>query len=211
MEGILDFIKSDLGKKIVSGVADSTGNDTDKTSSVLTMGLPLLMKGMERNASSTDGASSLFKALETKHDGSILDNLGSLFNGGVNEEVKQDGTNILNHILGAKQNGIMQVIGQKSGLDVSAVSNILKIAAPIVMGFLGKQKNAKGLSNSKDISNLIGGILGGSSTKNEQGFLEQILDSDGDGSVVDDVAGLLLDNTKKSGGVGGMLGGLFGK
>ena len=49
MEGILDLLNSDLGKQIVSGVAGSTGTDTNKTSSVLTMALPVLMKGMERN------------------------------------------------------------------------------------------------------------------------------------------------------------------
>jgi hypothetical protein len=41
MEGILDLLNSDLGKQIVSGVAGSTGTDTNKTSSVLTMALPI--------------------------------------------------------------------------------------------------------------------------------------------------------------------------
>ena len=47
MEGILDLLNSNLGKQIVSGVAGSAGTDTNKTSSVLTMALPILMKGME--------------------------------------------------------------------------------------------------------------------------------------------------------------------
>jgi hypothetical protein len=42
-------------------------------------------------------------ALNKKHDGSILDNLGGLFNGGVEESVKQDGARILKYILGGKQ------------------------------------------------------------------------------------------------------------
>jgi len=46
MSGILDLLNSDLGKSIISGVAGSTGNDSDKTSSVLTMALPVLMKAM---------------------------------------------------------------------------------------------------------------------------------------------------------------------
>lgn len=213
MEGILDILNSDLGKKIISGVANSTGTDTTKTSSVLTMALPVLMKGMERNASSTEGASGLLSALSSKHDGSILDNLSGLFDGGVDDSVKQDGAGILGHILGAKQSGIEQVIGQKSGVDSSTVAHILKIAAPLVMGMLGKQKKAQNISSTSDLSGLLGGMLGGSAAKNEQNFLEQILDADGDGSVVDDVAGMLLGGNKKEGGsgIGGMLGGLFGK
>jgi len=212
MEGILDLLNSDLGKQIVSGVAGSTGTDTNKTSSVLTMALPILMKGMEWNASSPEGTAGLLNALNNKHDGSILDNLSGLFNGGVDDSVKQDGAGILGHILGGKQKGVQQVIGQKSGLDADTVGNILKIAAPLVMGYLGKQKNNQNIANSGDLTGLLGGLLGGNSAKSEQNFLEQILDADGDGSVVDDVAGMLLGGNKKSGGgLGGMLGGLFGK
>jgi hypothetical protein len=212
MAGILDLLNSDLGKQIISGVSGSTGNDSSKTSSVLAMALPVLMKAMERNAASPEGAEGLMNALSNKHDGSILDNLGGLFDGGVEENVTQDGAGILSHILGNKQQGVEQVIGQKAGIDAGAVGNILKVAAPLLMGVLGKQKSEQNVSNSADLSGLLGGLLGGNETKNEQNFLEKILDADGDGSVIDDVAGMLLGgNKKESGGLGGLLGGLFGK
>ena len=213
MAGILDLLGSDLGKSIISGVAGSTGNDSSKTSSVLTMALPVLMKAMQRNAATPEGAEGLMGALSGKHDGSILDNLGGLFGGGVDETVKQDGAGILSHILGSKQQGVEQVIGQKSGVDAGSVANILKVAAPLLMGVLGKQKKEQNVSNSGDLSGLLGGMLGGNDTANEQSFLEKILDADGDGSVVDDVAGMLLGGNKSNSGdgIGGMLGGLFGK
>ncbi len=213
MAGILDLLNGDLGKTIVSGVADSTGTDVNKTSSVLTMAMPVLMKAMERNASTPEGAEGLMSALSNKHDGSILNNLSGLFGGGVDEDVKQEGAGILSHILGAKQKGIEQVISQKAGLDAGTVSQILKIAAPILMGYLGKQKNESNATSSGDLTGLLGGLLGGNSAASEQGFLEKILDADGDGNVVDDVAGMLLGGDKKSsgGGLGSMLGGMFGK
>lgn len=207
MSGILDLLNSDLGKQIVSGVAGSTGNDTSKTSSVLTMGLPVLMKAMERNSATPEGAAGLMGALSKKHDGSILDNLGGLFDGGVDDAVKQDGAGILGHILGGKQQGVQQVIGQKAGIDAGSVGNILKVAAPILMGYLGKQ-NAS--SSSSNITGLLGGLLGGSSASSEQGFLEKVLDADGDGSMIDDVAGMFLGGgSKKDSGLGGVIGGLF--
>ncbi|MDP5107271.1 DUF937 domain-containing protein [uncultured Polaribacter sp.] len=212
MAGILDILNSDLGKSIVSGVAGSTGTDSSKTSSVLTMALPVLMKAMEKNSATPEGAAGLLGALSGKHDGSILDNLGGLFGGGVDESVKKDGEGILGHILGNKQKGIEQVIGQKAGLDAGSVANILKVAAPLLMGVLGKQKNEQNVSSTGDLTGLLGGLLGGSSTDNEQNFLEKMLDADGDGSVIDDVAGMFLGGDKKeAGGIGGMLGGLFGK
>ena len=211
MAGILDLLNSDLGKTIISGVAGSTGTDQNKTSSVLTMALPVLMKAMERNASSPEGAQGLMGALNSKHDGSILDNLSGLFDGGVDDNVKTDGANILGHVLGNKQKGVEQVIGQKSGLDAGSVANILKVAAPILMGVLGKQAKQNNISSQNDLGGMLGGLLGGNETQNEQSFLESILDADGDGSIIDDVAGMVLGGSKSKGGLGGLLGGLFGK
>ncbi|WP_452230283.1 MULTISPECIES: DUF937 domain-containing protein [unclassified Lacinutrix] len=211
MSGILDLLNSDLGKTIISGVSGSTGTDQNKTSSVLTMALPVLMKAMERNASTPQGAEGLMGALSGKHNGSILDNLGGLFGGGVDDEVLNDGDKILGHVLGNKKQGVEKIIGEKSGLDASSVANILKVAAPILMGVLGKQASQNNVSSSNDLSGLLGGLLGGSEAKEEQSFLEKILDADGDGSVIDDVAGMVLGQaTKGKGGLGGLLGGLFG-
>jgi hypothetical protein len=211
MSGILDVLNSDLGKQIIGGVAGSTGNDQDKTNSVLTMALPVLMKAMERNASSPQGAEGLMSALNNKHNGSILDNLGGLFGGGVDDEVKNDGDKILGHVLGNKRSGVESIIGQKAGLDAGSVSQILKVAAPILMGVLGKQAQQNNVSSQGGLTDLLGGLLSGSSQDNEQSFLEKILDADGDGSVIDDVAGMVLGSSKKKGGLGGLLGGLFGK
>ncbi|MFT5849127.1 DUF937 domain-containing protein, partial [Psychroserpens sp.] len=148
MSGILDLLSSDLGKQIISGVSGSAGTDESKTSSALTMALPVLMAAMKRNASTPEGAEGLMDALNSKHDGSILDNLGGLFGGGVNDAVKQDGDNILNHVLGSKKQGVEKIIGEKSGLDAGSVANILKIAAPILMGVLGKQKQQNNVNSS---------------------------------------------------------------
>ncbi|MGB0881286.1 MAG: DUF937 domain-containing protein, partial [Polaribacter sp.] len=96
-----------------------------------------------------------------------------------------------------------------------SVANILKTAAPILMGVLGKQSRQNNVNNSSDIGGLLGGLLGGNSADKEQSFLEQILDADGDGSIVDDVAGMVLGGAsqQKSGGglLGGLLGSVFGK
>ncbi|WP_040282025.1 DUF937 domain-containing protein [Psychroserpens damuponensis] len=211
MSGILDLLNSDLGKTIISGVSGSAGTDQNKTSSVLTMALPVLMKAMERNASTPEGAEGLMNALNNKHDGSILDNLGGLFGGGVDDNVKQDGDKILNHVLGSKKQGVEKILGEKSGLDIGSVANILQVAAPILMGVLGKQKAQNNVSSSGDLGGLLGGLLGGSAAQEEQSFLEKILDADGDGSVVDDVAGMVLGKAGNNGGLGSLLGGLFEK
>jgi hypothetical protein len=211
MSGILDLLNSDLGKSIISGVAGQTGQDESKTSSVLTMAMPVLMQAMKRNASTPQGAEGLLSALSSgKHDGSILDNLGGLFSGGVDSSVLDDGSKILSHVLGGKQQAVESTLGAKAGMDANSVAQILKVAAPILMGVLGNQAKKQNVNSTSGIEGLLGGLLGGNSSQNEQSFLESILDADGDGSVIDDVAGMVLGGSKKKGGLGGLLGGLFG-
>jgi len=208
MAGILDLLNSDLGKQIISGVSSDSNQPESKTADVLSMALPLLMGAMKKNATSPEGAEGLMNALNTKHNGSILDNLGSLFDGGVDENVKQDGAGILKNVLGSSENNVTNAISQKSGLDSGAVMNILKVAAPLVLGYLGKQKNQQQVQTSSGMEGLLGGILGGNNQ--QQSMIESLLDGNNDGSVIDDLAGMMLGRNKgNSGGLGDLLGGFL--
>lgn len=211
MSGILDLLNSDLGKTIISGVSNQTNQPQNKTQDVLTMALPVLMAAMKRNAATPQGAEGLMSALNSKHDGSILDNLGGLFNGGSSNDVMTDGGKILGHVLGGKQQQVASALGAKTGMDANSVAQILKVAAPILLGVLGSQAKKQQVNNAGGLENLLGSMLGGSSNKSEQSFLESILDANGDGSVIDDVAGMVLGGSQKKGGLGGLLGGFFGK
>ena len=209
MSGLLDLLSSPEGKQVISGVASQTGQPESKTADVLSMAMPLLLGAMKRNVSSPQGAEGLMNALSSKHDGSILNDLSGLFGGGVNREVIQDGEGILGHVFGDKQPVVQNALSQKSGLDTGAVADILKIAAPIVMGFLGKQKAQNNVQDAGGLNTLLGSMLGGQPKRN-QSLIMSLIDADNDGSVLDDVADMVLGaKQKKSGGLGGLLGGLF--
>ncbi|TPN88706.1 DUF937 domain-containing protein [Aquimarina algicola] len=211
MSGILDLLNSPMGKQIIDGVSSQTGQSQDKTGNLLSMAMPVLMGAMQRNASTPEGASGLLNALNNNHSGGILDNLGGLFEGGVDEEVTTDGAGILGHVLGNKQPAVESALSQKSGIDAGSVAQILKVAAPILMGVLGKQASQNNVSDANGLTDMLGNISGAAKGSKEQSLLESFLDADGDGSVIDDVAGMLLNSSNKQGGIGGMLGGLFGK
>ncbi len=211
MSGLLDLLNSPMGKQLISGVAGQTGQPENKTSDVLSMAMPLLLGAMKKNASTPQGAEGLMNALSSKHNGGILDNLGGLFGGGVDEAVTNDGAGILGHLFGGNQGNVENALSQKSGLDAGSIANILKIAAPIVMGFVGKQKAQNNVNDANGMSSMLGGLLGGQPKQN-QSLITTLLDADGDGSILDDVAGMVMGGgNKKKGGLGGLLGGLFGK
>ena len=210
MSGLLDLLNSPMGKQLISGVAGQTGQPEGKTSDVLSMAMPLILGAMKKNVSTPDGAAGLMSALSGKHNGGILDNIGGLFGGGVDDSVMQDGAGILGHVFGNKQPQVENALSQKSGLDAGSIAQILKIAAPIVMGFLGKQTAQSNVSDSGGMNALLGSMLGGQPQEN-QSLITTLLDADGDGSILDDVAGMVMGTNKQKGGLGGLLGGLFGK
>jgi hypothetical protein len=216
MAGILDLLNSDLGKTLIQGASSQAGAPANKTSDLLSMALPVLMGAMKQNASTPEGAAGLMGALQGKHGGGLLDNLGDFFGGGVDDSAMQDGAGILGHVLGGKQNNVQNALSKQSGLDAGTVGTILKVAAPILMGYLGKQTQQSNVSGSNGIGDLLSGMLGGNSGQGakQQSMIESFLDADGDGSIVDDLAGMLLNQGGNKGGggmLGGLLGGLFGK
>ncbi|MGB5556336.1 MAG: DUF937 domain-containing protein [Flavobacteriaceae bacterium] len=210
MSGLLDLLNSPMGKQLISGVAGQTGQPENKTADVLSMAMPLILGAMKKNVATPQGAQGLMSALSNKHDGSILNDLGGLFGGGVDEAVTNDGAGILGHIFGGKQANVENALSQKSGLDAGSIANILKIAAPIVMGFVGKQTAQSNVRDANGMNSLLGSMLGGQPQQN-QSLITTLLDADGDGSILDDVAGMVMGTNKKKGGLSGLLGGLFGK
>jgi hypothetical protein len=108
---------------------------------------------------------------------------------------------ILKHVFGGRESKVESALAGSSGIDAGQMRQILAMLAPLVLGMLGKQQRQQGF----DIGGLTD-LLGGerrAAEKKAPGAVDLIgsmLDSDGDGSVADDLAKL----------GGGLLGGLFG-
>ncbi len=189
MSGIFDLLQGPMGEIIMDGISSQLGTDKSKAQSALSAAIPMLMGALKKNASDPSKASGLFEALMNKHDGSIFEKAADIFGGGfVNDDVVEDGDKILGHVLGEKKEIIAAALSKKAGLDTGSALNILKMAAPMVMGMLGKQARENRVSNPMDLTNIIGTMLGGhSAAQEDMSFVERLLDQDGDGSIIDDL------------------------
>ena len=189
---IQDLVNQQLGGDGISQISQQIGADEETTANAVSTAIPMLVGGLARNVQSPEGASSLLGALDRDHDGSVLDDVaGFLGRGG-----GLGGESILSHVFGDSQRNVEAGISQASGLNLSQVARLLPLLAPLVMGALGRTQRQEGLD--------AGGLVGLLGTESQQamsqspvlGMLSQLLDKNRDGSMVDDVAG--------------MLGGLFG-
>ena len=188
MSGILDILSGAIGNDTVEKIGSQLGIDSGTTSTIVNAALPLLLSALAKNSSSQQGAEALHNAVTKDHDGSILDNIGGLLGGAVNG----NGGGILGHILGNKRDQIQQGLGASTGVDGSTVGSVLELLAPVVMGAIGRQTASQGL----DAGGLAGMLKGAAQGANKSspdlmGSLLGMLDTNKDGNVVDDVAGML--------------------
>ena len=192
MSNLLDLLNGPMGQMIVQGVSSQLGSDSGKVQSAVQSAIPMLLGALKKNAQDPEKAQGLFQALQSKHDGSIFDQLGDIFGGGsVNEDVVQDGEKILGHVLGDKKDLVANALSQKTGLDSGSAFDILKMAAPIVMGMLGKQARENQVNEPGMLSNIVDSLTGQvQGAQQDQSLIEKLLDSDGDGSIIDDLFNL---------------------
>jgi hypothetical protein len=184
---ILDTLQHRLGGDAVSRISTQLGTDPSTTQAAIAAALPMLVGALARNAQDPDKAGALASALG-RHDGSVLDDvLGHLGRGDL-----ADGAGILGHVFGGRQETVQTGLGRAAGLDPSKAGMLLSILAPLVMGALGKAQREKGLDTGG-----LAGMLGKEQQRatdaapGVMGMLTSLLDRDHDGSVVDDIGGML--------------------
>ena len=171
----------------MSQISQQIGVDKKTTSTALSAVMPTLVSALAKNASNPDGAQSLQQALANDHDGSIFDDISGFLG---NPEAA-NGAGILGHILGNRQPVVTQGLAKGTGLDIGQIGKLLQIAAPLVMGILGKQQQKKSF-DTDGLSAFLGGQQqkAQKSNPNMMGALNSMLDADGDGSALDDILGM---------------------
>ncbi len=195
---ILEQVMQGLQGGGISEISRQVGASESQVTQVVSGALPAMLAGLSKNTSSQTGLSALAGALDRDHDGGMLDNVMGMLGGGGASAI---GGGILRHVLGGSQSPVESALGQTSGLDGAKVGQIMAMVAPLLMGVLGKTKRSEGL----DLGGLAS-LLGGEKKAAEKqapdamNMLGRLIDSDGDGDIMDDVAKL----------GGGLLGGLFG-
>lgn len=177
------ILQTTLNSNTVSQMSQTLGTDHNTTQNAIQASLPILLGALANNSSTPDGASSLLGALDRDHDGSVLDDVGGfLGNYGAG-----NGEGILGHIFGSRVTVVQEGLSQSSGLDTGRIAQLLVMLAPIVMGALGRAKQ-QGAIDQGNLPDVLAGAtqqMGGNA--DTLGMLSQLIDSNKDGSAIDDV------------------------
>jgi hypothetical protein len=201
---LLDSILGAQGGAAVQQLGAQLGLGQNETTSALPALVPALAAGIQQNAQSEGGLSSLVSALTNGSHQQYVNNPTTL----ADPSTVDDGNAILGHVFGSKDVS-RQVAAQASsttGIGQDVLKKMLPMAAALVMGALANHASTAatnaGVSGSA-LGNALGGSLGGSLASvigpSLMGMLGATLNQGQAGA-----------SGTTGGGLAGMLGKLFG-
>ncbi len=176
---LLGMLLDNQGSPALQQLSKGFGLSEGDARNVLSEMVPALSRGMQNNVSKQGGLEDLLGALSKGNHQHYIDQPESL----ASEQATQEGNAILGHLFGSKDvsRRVAQHASGKTGVDEGLLKKMLPVIATMVMGSVSKQADAQ---------NLAGGMSAGESASGSAGLLNQFLDADKDGSVIDDVLGM---------------------
>lgn len=209
---LIDLITGNTGDQVAQEAENRFGISKGQILALLAVAAPLIISALRKKAEDPAEADSINNALN-QHDGSVLSN--------PSQASEADGSSILSHIFGGQKSEVENQLSQSSGISMDKIGPILAMLAPIVMGYLGNQRNQAGVNSGGGLGDLLGGILGGAQQQAQQNNdpLSSILGSvlgggaqQQSGGGLGDILGSVLGGgqQQQQGGLGGLLGSILG-
>lgn len=215
---LIDLLTGNTGNQVAEKAENKFGISKNQIIALLAVATPLVISYLRNKSLDNKEAEALNSALEKDHDGSILDDTSQL------EARQSEGGSILSHIFGNEKSTVENQLSQNTGISIDKIGPILAMLAPVIMGYIGKEKQQNNVG-AGGLGDLLGGILGGAQTQAQQQQSNPLNDilgsvlgggqSQSSGNPLNDILGSVLggggqQKQQQSGGLGDILGGLFG-
>ncbi len=173
---VTDFLTGSENASAIAQIARQFGISEEQAKQAVGSLTPSVTRGLQRRAEEEIGVGDIMDALGKGDHGRYLDEPAKL-----EEKVtKKDGNAILGNIFGSKEvsRNVATHAAKETGLGSSLMKKMLPIVASMVMASLGKKLLGGGSSAAAPAPAESGGLL------------TSLLDSDRDGSIIDDVLGM---------------------
>lgn len=216
---LIDLITGNAGNQVATQAENKFGISKNQIIALLAVSAPLVISYLRKKSQEDPNeAEALNNALDKDHDGSILDDPSQV------EARQQEGGSILDHIFGGQKATVENQLSQNTGISMDKIGPILAMLAPVIMGYIGKQKQSNGVTSGGGLGDLLGGILGGAQSQAQaepSNPLNDILGSvlggsqaNNSGNPLNDILGSVLGGSNQQqqsqGGLGGLLGSILG-
>lgn len=191
MANFIDEFMKTLGPTVTKELSSKMKIDPSTAQKLIPQIAPLILGGLKKQKDEQGGEARVDHILNKYGKADVLDDIAGLFSKGAKEKNPDPD---LGGLLGGSGLQAVSALSKQFNLKGDQIKQLIPMLAPLVLGSLTKKRDADGAGSS--------GIA-------------SLLDSDGDGSILDDVAGFLMkgqgSSQKSSGLLGGLLGGLLKK
>lgn len=215
---LIDLLTGNTGNQVAEKAENKFGISKNQILALLAVATPLVISYLRNKSQDNKEAEALNNALDKDHDGSILDDTSQL------EARQNEGGSILSHVFGSEKGNVENQLSQNTGISIDKIGPILAMLAPVIMGYIGKEKQQNNVG-AGGLGDLLGGILGGAQTQAQQQQSNPLNDilgsvlgggqSQSSGNPLNDILGSVLGGSgqqkqQQGGGLGDIIGGLFG-
>jgi len=145
---ILSLLQNQLSPQTIGPISNAVGESPDATKSALGAAFPALLGSLLGKANaSPSGITDIFNMLKQgKSAGTLPENIGDVaegLSGGVPPAAHQT---LLTSLLGSKLGSVSEFIANRTGIRTGSAASLLGMAAPLLMGTIGKEVASQGLS-----------------------------------------------------------------
>lgn len=210
---LLDLLTGNAGNQVATDAENKFGISKNQMIALLAVAAPLVISYLRNKSKDPNEANALNAALDKDHDGSILNNPSQA------ASREAEGGSILSHIFGGQKADVENQLSQNTGISMDKIGPALGMLAPLIMGYIGQQKQQNNVS-AGGLGGLLDGILGSANQQSQSASpLNEILGSvlgggnSQNSNPLGNILGSVLgnnDNNGNQGGIGGILGNLFG-
>jgi OOP family OmpA-OmpF porin len=144
---LIDAAKGLFTSEMVSKASSYLGESESGVAKAISGILPSVLGGLVNKVSDNNGADAVAQMAQESHSSGILDNLGG-FSGNDNNSLLSKGAGMLSGLFGGKLDGLTGLISNFAGVKSSSVSSLMSMAAPAVLGMIGKQASSGNMGAS---------------------------------------------------------------
>lgn len=183
MNPLMEMIMGAAGGGAVQQLGDRFGLSQEQTQGALGQLIPALLGGVQRNTQQEGGMEALLGALSSGNHSRYLEDPSLLGLG----ETTAEGNGILGHLLGSKDasRALASHASAQTGIGADILKQMLPVVATMVMGGLSKQSGTMAASAGAESGGMAGNLL------------SAFLDQNRNGTMVDDVIGMLGNFLRK--------------
>jgi outer membrane protein OmpA-like peptidoglycan-associated protein len=147
---LLDSLGQVIGPDINARVAARLGEPEQNVSRGVRSGVASIFAGLLGKTSDPGAMRGTFDLItDSANDGRVLDDVASFAEAtGSKTPIMDLGGRLLSGLFGGQSSTINDLVAKSSGLRSSSVMSIMHLAAPLVLGFLGRRVRDGGLTQS---------------------------------------------------------------